>query len=198
MSASLAGVRRDAGQWWHTNRARARAVAAALSTPTGWAADRILVTVLFTDIVDSTRLAAELGDRRWGHLLSQHDEIVRRELLRHGGREVKTLGDGFMAAFAAPAQAIRCAGAIEGALRPLGLAVRAGLHCGECDRDGDDLRGIAVNIAARVAALARAGEVAVTSTVKDVVAGTEFVFADRGAHRLRGVPGEWRVFRATA
>lgn len=128
----------------------------------------------------------------------RHDELVRRELLRHGGREVKSLGDGFMAAFASPAQAIRCARAIEAAARPLGLTLRSGLHCGECDREGGDLRGIVVNIAARVATLAADGEVAVTSTVKDVVAGAEFAFADGGAHQLRGVPGEWRVFRATA
>lgn len=156
--------------------------------------DRVLATVMFTDIVESTRAASEMGDRRWRELLGRHDAVVRRQLERYRGREIKTLGDGFMAAFDGPARAIRCAHAVGEGVRPLGLAVRAGLHCGECEVVGDDLQGIAVNIAARVAPLAQPGEVLVSSTVKDLVAGAGFSFNERGAHSLKGVPGEWQLF----
>jgi pimeloyl-ACP methyl ester carboxylesterase/class 3 adenylate cyclase len=156
--------------------------------------DRVLATVLFTDIVDSTKRAAALGDRRWRELLEAHHAATRRELERHRGREVKTLGDGFLAAFDGPARAVRCAEAIAGAVRPLGLEVRAGLHTGECEVMGDDLGGLAVHIAARVAAQAGPGEVLVSSTVKDLVAGSGLRFEDRGARALKGIPDEWRLF----
>jgi pimeloyl-ACP methyl ester carboxylesterase len=156
--------------------------------------DRLLATVLFTDIVGSTGHAARLGDRAWRALLDTHNGIVRRELERHRGREVKTVGDGFLATFDGPARAIRCARAVHGGVRPLGIELRAGLHTGECELMGDDVGGIAVHIGARVAARAAAGEVLVSSTVKDLVAGSGLRFADRGAHQLHGVPGEWRLF----
>ena len=149
--------------------------------------------MLFTDIVGSTRLAAELGDQRWRDLLASHYALVRRELHAFRGREVKTVGDGFLATFDGPARAIRCACAIRDAVRPLGIEIRAGLHTGECELMGDDVGGIAVHIGARVAAGAAPGEVLVSSTVKDLVAGSGLRFADRGAHTLHGVPGEWRL-----
>jgi len=155
--------------------------------------DRVLATVLFTDIVGSTERAAALGDRRWREALDAHDAAVRRELARYSGRELKTTGDGFLAAFDGPARAIRCARAIVAAARPLGLEVRAGLHTGECESRGDDLSGLAVHIGARVAGLAGSGEVLVTSTVRDLVIGAGLEFGDRGEHELRGVPGRWRV-----
>lgn len=157
------------------------------------AADRVLLTVLFTDIVGSTRLAAELGDARWRDLLAAHHALVRRELARFRGREVKTIGDGFLATFDGPARAVRCAHAITEAVRALGVEVRAGLHTGECELVADDVGGIAVHIAARVAARAGANEVLVSSTVRDLVAGSGLRFADRGGHELQGVPGEWRL-----
>jgi class 3 adenylate cyclase len=157
-------------------------------------AERMLATVLFTDIVGSTRIAAELGDRRWKALLEEHDAAVRRELARFRGREVDTTGDGFQAIFDGPARAVRCACAVVDAVRPLGLEVRTGLHTGECDVLGEKLSGIAVHIAARVAALAEPGEALVSSTVKDLVAGSGLRFHERGSQVLRGVPGEWRVF----
>jgi class 3 adenylate cyclase len=156
--------------------------------------DRVLATVLFTDIVGSTERAATLGDRAWRALLDTHHEIIRRELERHRGREVKTVGDGFLATFDRPARAILCARAIRDGLRSLGIEIRAGLHTGECELMGDDVGGIAVYIGARVAASAAPSEVLVSSTVKDLVAGSGLRFADRGAHSLRGVPGEWRLF----
>jgi class 3 adenylate cyclase len=156
--------------------------------------DRVLATVLFTDVVDSTRIAAEIGDRRWRDLLEGHQALVRRELARFRGREVKTLGDGFLVIFDGPARAIRCACAVRDGVRPLGIEIRAGLHTGECDLTGDDVGGIAVHIGARVAASATPGEVLVSSTVKDLVAGSGLRFVDRGAHTLHGVPGEWRLF----
>jgi len=158
--------------------------------------DRALATVLFTDIVDSTGRAAELGDRRWRELLEVHHATTRRELARFRGREVGTAGDGFLATFDGPARALRCAAGIVGAVRPLGVEVRAGLHTGEVELVGDDVAGIAVHIAARVAALAGPGEVLASSTVKDLVAGAGIRFADRGTHVLRGVPDEWRLFAA--
>jgi class 3 adenylate cyclase len=156
--------------------------------------DRILATVLFTDIVGSTDRLAELGDRRWRDVLDGHHTAVRRELTRFRGREVHTTGDGFLATFDGPARATRCAVAIAEAVRPLGLEVRAGVHTGEIELMDGDIGGIAVHIGARVAAAAGPGEVLVSSTVKDLVAGSGIAFEDRGMHSLKGVPGEWRLF----
>jgi class 3 adenylate cyclase/alpha-beta hydrolase superfamily lysophospholipase len=156
--------------------------------------DRVLSTVLFTDIVESTERVAVLGDTRWRDLLASHHGVMRRELARFRGREVDTAGDGFFATFDGPARAIRCACAAVDAVRELGLQIRAGLHTGECELMGDRFGGIAVHIGARVAGLADPGEVLVSSTVKDLVAGSGLRFADRGTHRLKGVPGEWRLF----
>jgi class 3 adenylate cyclase/DNA-binding winged helix-turn-helix (wHTH) protein len=156
--------------------------------------DRVLTTILFTDIADSTERAAELGDQRWRDLLASHDALVREELGRFRGHEVKQVGDGFLATFDGPARGIRCARAIRDAVRALGIEIRAGLHTGECEYVGNDVGGIAVHIGARVAASARPGEVLVSGTVRDLVAGSGLRFDDRGTHRLRGVPGEWRLF----
>jgi len=150
--------------------------------------DRVLATVMFTDIVDSTTRAAELGDRQWRALLDRHDEAVRQQFARFRGQEVKNLGDGFMATFDGPARAVRCATAIAQSLRPLGLAVRSGLHTGEIELQRDDIAGIAVHIAARVTAEAEAGETVVSSTVRDLVAGSGLLFQDRGIHALKGLP----------
>jgi pimeloyl-ACP methyl ester carboxylesterase len=158
--------------------------------------DRVLATVLFTDIVGSTERAATLGDRRWRELLSTHDAVVRRELDRFRGREVDTAGDGFLAAFDGPARAVRCAMAAGDAVRDLGVEIRAGIHTGECELDGPKIRGIAVHTGARIASLAGAGEVLVSQTVKDLVSGSGLAFDDRGVHELKGVPGEWRVYAA--
>jgi class 3 adenylate cyclase len=158
------------------------------------AAERVLTTVMFTDIVGSTQLAAALGDARWGELLARHDELVRAELQRHGGREVKTLGDGFMATFDCPGQGIRCARAIEDVLAPLPFEIRAGLNTGECDIVGSDVVGLAVHVAARIGALARAREVLVPSCMRDLVLGSGITFRDRGKHRIKGVAGRWRLF----
>jgi class 3 adenylate cyclase len=156
--------------------------------------DRVLATVLFTDIVGSTEKAASLGDRRWRDLLDSHHATIRRNLARFRGHEVKTTGDGVLATFDGPARGIRCACAIAEEIKPLGIEVRAGLHTGECEMTDDDVGGIAVHIGARVAALAGAGEVLVSSTVKDLVAGSGLRFGDRGSQSLKGVPGEWRIF----
>jgi class 3 adenylate cyclase len=156
--------------------------------------DRVLATVLFTDIVDSTRRAAQMGDRDWHALLDAHDAIVRSQLARFRGREVSTSGDSFLAMFDGPQRAIRCAMAIRDAVRSLGIEVRAGLHTGECEVRGDDIGGIAVHIGARVSALAGANEVLVSSTLRDLVIGSGLEFEDRGAHELKGVPGEWHLF----
>jgi class 3 adenylate cyclase len=156
--------------------------------------DRVLATVLFTDIVRSSERAAVLGDRRWRELITQHHTLVRRQLERHRGREIDTAGDGFLAAFDGPARAIRCADAIADGVRPLGIQIRAGLHTGECEVIGDKLGGIAVHIGARVASLAAPDEVLVSSTVRDLVAGSGLRFRDRGVHVLRGIPGEWGLF----
>ena len=150
--------------------------------------DRVLATVMFTDIVDSTTRAAELGDRQWCALLDRHDEAVRQQFARFRGQEVKNLGDGFMATFDGPARAVRCATAIAQSLRPLGLAVRSGLHTGEIELQRDDIAGIAVHIAARVTAEAEAGETVVSSTVRDLVAGSGLLFQDRGILALKGLP----------
>ena len=156
--------------------------------------DRVLATVMFTDIVGSTERAAEFGDARWRELLAAHQAAVRRELERFRGREVKTLGDGSLATFDGPARAIQCGRAIAEATRAMGLEVRIGLHCGEVELMDEDVGGIAVHIAARVGALAAPDEVLVSSTVKDLVAGSGIQFVDRGAQRLKGVPDEWRLF----
>jgi class 3 adenylate cyclase len=161
--------------------------------------DRVLATVMFTDIVDSTQRASAMGDRGWRDLLDAQNEVLRRELVRHRGREVKTLGDGMLATFDGPARAIRCALAITDAVRPLGIEVRVGLHTGEVElvgdpEDGGDVAGIAVHIAARVGAKAGASEVLVSGTVKDLVAGSGIGFADRGEHVLKGIPDQWRLF----
>jgi pimeloyl-ACP methyl ester carboxylesterase len=156
--------------------------------------DRVLATVVFTDLVASTEHAVELGDTRWRYLLESHQAQVRRQLERFRGHEVQTTGDGFLATFDGPARAIRCAQAIVDQSGGLGLETRAGLHTGECELMNNDVGGIAVHIAARVATLADAGEVLVSSTVKDLVAGSGLTFADRGVHTLKGVPDKWRLF----
>jgi class 3 adenylate cyclase len=156
--------------------------------------DRVLATVLFTDIVDSTRQAAEMGDRDWRALLDAHDAVVRAQLARFRGREVSTAGDSFLATFDGPQRAIRCAMAIRDAVRSLGIEVRAGLHTGECEIRGDDIGGIAVHIGARVSSLAGPNEVLVSSTLRDLVIGSGLEFDDRSAHQLKGVPGEWHLF----
>jgi class 3 adenylate cyclase len=156
--------------------------------------DRVLATVLFTDIVDSTRRAAEMGDRDWHALLDAHDAVVRSQLARFRGREVSTAGDGFLAMFDGPQRAIRCAMAIRDAVQALGIEVRAGLHTGECEVRGDDIGGIGVHIGARVSALAGPNDVLASSTLRDLVIGSGLEFEDRGAHELKGVPGEWRIF----
>jgi pimeloyl-ACP methyl ester carboxylesterase/class 3 adenylate cyclase len=158
--------------------------------------DRILTTVMFTDIVGSTERAAALGDARWRELVARHDELVRSELERHRGREIKTMGDGFLATFDGPARGIRCARAIADKVRALDVELRAGLHTGECELVGDDIGGMAVNIGARISAIAGADEVLVSSTVKDLVVGSGISFSDRGAQELKGVPGEWHIFAA--
>jgi class 3 adenylate cyclase len=155
--------------------------------------DRILATVLFTDLVDSTRTAADLGDRRWRDLLERHHELVRQALSYHRGNEIKTIGDGFLATFDGPARAIRCAQEIVASGDPIGVKVRAGLHTGECEVIGDDIGGIAVHIAARVSALASADEILASRTVRDLVAGSGIGFEDRGTHVLKGVPDEWEI-----
>ena len=160
--------------------------------------DRVLATVLFTDIVDSTRRAAEIGDRNWHALLDAHDAIVRVQLNRFRGREVNTSGDGFLAMFDGPQRAIRCAMAIRAAVQALGIEVRAGLHTGECEVRGDDIGGIGVHIGARVSALAGPNDVLVSSTLRDLVIGSGLEFEDRGVHGLKGVPGDWRLFAVTS
>jgi class 3 adenylate cyclase/pimeloyl-ACP methyl ester carboxylesterase len=156
--------------------------------------DRVLATVLFTDIVDSTRRAAEMGDRDWRALLDAHDAVVRPQLVRLRGREVNTSGDGFLAMFDGPQRAIRCAMAIRDAVQALGIEVCAGLHTGECEIRGDDIGGIGVHIGARVSALAGPNEVLVSSTLRDLVIGSGLEFEERGAHELKGVPVEWHIF----
>jgi class 3 adenylate cyclase len=156
--------------------------------------DRVLATVLFTDIVDSTDQAARAGDREWGALVERHNALVRRQIERFSGSPIKTMGDGFLATFDGPARGIRCATAIAEEVRRLGIEIRAGLHTGECEARAGDVAGMAVNIGARVASKAGPGEVLVSGTVKDLVVGSGIDFADRGTHELKGVPGEWRLF----
>ena len=163
--------------------------------------ERVLATVLFTDIVDSTATSAELGDVRWRETREAHDRAVRANLARFRGREIKTMGDGFLATFDGPARAVRCATTIAQAVRPLGIEVRAGVHTGEIELDGDDVAGLAVAIAARVSALAGSGEVWTSQTVKDLTAGSGLTFEDAGEHELKGVPNSapdargWRLWR---
>jgi pimeloyl-ACP methyl ester carboxylesterase len=160
--------------------------------------DRVLATVMFTDIVGSTEAAARLGDRAWRQLLERHHALIRRELGRWRGREIDTAGDGFLATFDGPARAIRCAVGATGSVRELGLEIRAGVHTGEVELVGDDVRGIAVHIGARVSALAGAGEVLVSRTVADLVAGSGIEFMERGEHELKGVPGAWSLYSVAA
>jgi pimeloyl-ACP methyl ester carboxylesterase len=156
--------------------------------------DRVLATVLFTDIVDSTRYAAQLGDRGWRELLERHDQTTGAEVARWHGRIVKHTGDGVLATFDGPTRALKCATTLADHIPELGIAIRCGLHTGECEVRGDDIGGIAVHIGARIAALAQAGEVIVSGTVKDLVNGSGIAFQDRGTHVLKGVPGEWQLF----
>jgi class 3 adenylate cyclase len=158
--------------------------------------DRVLTTLLFTDIVGSTNRAIEMGDHRWRDLLEAHGDEVRSQLERYGGTEVNTAGDGFLASFHGPARAIRCGQEIRRQLRQLGLEIRAGVHTGEVEKIGDDIAGIAVHIGARISALAGPGEVLVSGTVRDLVAGSGLEFTDRGTHELRGIPEQWRIFAA--
>jgi class 3 adenylate cyclase len=160
--------------------------------------DRVLATVLFTDIVNSTSQAARLRDRRWRELLSRHDALVAREVERFRGQRVKSTGDGALATFDGPGRAVRCACAIRDGMQALGLEIRAGLHSGEIEVQDDDVAGIAVHLGQRVAALARPNEVLVSRTVADLLAGSDFVFCDRGEHELKGVPGTWRLFEVAA
>jgi class 3 adenylate cyclase len=158
--------------------------------------DRVLATVLFTDIVGSTERAAELGDRAWRDLLDRHDQAVRRQIDRFRGWEVDTAGDGFLATFDGPGRAIHCACAIRDAVDALGLEVRVGLHTGEIEMRGNDVAGMAVHIGARVASCAGPGEVLVSGAIPPLVAGSGLAFEDRGDHELKGVPGTWRLYRA--
>jgi class 3 adenylate cyclase len=160
--------------------------------------DRLLATVMFTDIVDSTSQSAAMGDHAWRTVQEGHDQIVRAQLARCRGREIRRMGDGFLATFDGPGRAVRCAQAISGAVRPLGIEIRAGLHTGEIQLAGDDIEGLAVAIGARVGALAGPSEVLVSSTVKDLVAGSGLTLEDRGLHALKGVPDEWRLFAVAA
>ncbi|HET6715179.1 MAG TPA: adenylate/guanylate cyclase domain-containing protein [Actinomycetota bacterium] len=160
--------------------------------------DRVLATVLFTDIVDSTVQATSLGDRRWREIREEHDAIVRAQLARFRGREVKTMGDGFLATFDGPARAVRCAIAIASAITSLGIDVRTGLHTGEVELDGEDIAGLAVAIGARVGALAGPSEVLVSQTVRDLVSGSGLSFDDAGEHELKGIPDRWRLYRVVS
>ncbi|MDT4997935.1 MAG: hypothetical protein QOK12_40, partial [Mycobacterium sp.] len=157
-------------------------------------AERVLITILFTDIVGSTARAATLGDDRWRDLLDNHDAVVRHELARFQGLEVNTAGDGFVATFISPSVALRCAEAIVDAVAALGIEVRVGVHSGEVEVRGDDIAGMAVHIGARVSGLAGPSEVLVSSTVREIVTGSRRVFEDRGEHDLKGVPGRWRIY----
>jgi class 3 adenylate cyclase len=158
------------------------------------ASDRVLATVMFTDVVRSTERAAALGDRRWTELLDAHEAAVRRDIAAYRGREIKTMGDGFLATFDGPARGIRCARAIRDSARDLDIEVRVGLHTGEIELRGDDIGGLAVHIGQRVLSAAQPSEVVVSSTVKDLVAGSGIEFADRGEHALKGVPGTWHLY----
>jgi class 3 adenylate cyclase len=160
--------------------------------------DRILTTLLFTDIAGSSERAAALGDQAWRSLPDAHDSMVRYQLRRFRGREINTTGDGFLASFDGPARAIRCALAINEAIRALGIDLRLGLHTGECEVRGDDLGGLAVHIASRICSLARPGEVLVSGTIKDLIPGSNIEFVERGEHHPKGVPGSWQLYRAVS
>jgi len=160
--------------------------------------DRILTTVLFTDIVGSTKRAAEIGDESWRDLVERHHDVVRELLAEHRGREIDTAGDGFLATFDVPARAVRCGLALHGAVRNLGLEIRAGVHTGEVERIDDRVRGIAVHIGARIAALAGPSQTWTSSTVRDLTAGSGLVFEDAGAHELKGVPDRWHLYRVVS
>jgi len=160
--------------------------------------DIAVETVMFTDIVNSTAQAATLGDHRWGDLREQHDRLIRSELRRYHGREIDTAGDGFLATFAAPGQGLRCATAVVAGMRELGLEIRAGLHTGEVELDGDAVRGITVHIGARVSSLGGPNDVLVSQTVKDMLTGSGFTFEDAGEHDLKGVPDRWRIYRVVS
>jgi class 3 adenylate cyclase len=162
------------------------------------ATDRVLATVLFTDIVDSTRQAATVGDREWRNRLDAHNELVRKQLRRFHGQEINTTGDGFVATFDGPARAIRCACTVRDEVHGLGMDLRIGVHTGEVERHDDDISGLTVHIGARVAALAGAGDVLVSKTVTDLVVGSGIAFRDRGQHELKGVPGSWQLFAVGA
>ncbi|HEX6229259.1 MAG TPA: adenylate/guanylate cyclase domain-containing protein [Solirubrobacterales bacterium] len=164
----------------------------------GPAPERVLATVLFTDIVDSTKIASDMGDRRWRDLLEQHQQLVRRRLEQFEGREIKTTGDGFLAIFDGPTRAVECASAVAEEMPSLGIEIRAGMHTGEVELIGDDVGGIAVHVAARIAALADAGTVLVSRTVRDLVTGSGIAFDSLGRHTLKGVPEEWDVYRVTS
>jgi class 3 adenylate cyclase len=168
----------------------------AAPTPDDRQRHRVLATVMFTDIANSTTMASSVGDRRWRELLTTHHNLVRRELNRFDGREVRTAGDGFMATFASPASGVRCGCSVIEEVKRLGLQVRVGLHTGEVEIWGDDIQGIAVHIAARVAAKASPDEILVSATIRDIVAGSGIQFSDRGYRNLKGVPGKWRLFAA--
>lgn len=159
--------------------------------------DRVLATIMFTDIVDSTKRAVSLGDRQWGDLRDAHHSAVRAELAAFQGKEIDTNGDGFVAAFDGPARAVRCAAAVNDAVEKLGLTVRIGLHTGECEVKGDGISGLALNIAARVSALASGGDIVVSRTIKDLVVGSGIAFEDFGVHALKGVPEEWHLYRVS-
>ena len=163
-------------------------------TRTSVDADRRLATVLFTDIVGSTALAARLGDTRWRGLLDQHDQIVRGELVRFAGREIDSAGDGFLSTFDSPGRAIRCARAMGDTLAGIGIEIRAGVHTGEVEVRGQQIGGLAVHIGARVAATGGSGEIVVSGTVKELMAGSDLTFTERGEHELKGVPGTWRLY----
>jgi class 3 adenylate cyclase len=158
-------------------------------------ADRVLATIMFTDLVGSTETAAELGDRAWRETLDRHHAAVRRALASHRGREIDTAGDGFFASFDGPARAIRCATAIRASVHDLGLELKIGIHAGECERAGSGLRGLAVHVGARVGASAMPGEILVSRTVRDLVAGSGIVFEDAGTHELKGIPDAWQLYR---
>lgn len=155
----------------------------------------MLATVMYTDIVDSTARAASLGDARWQAIRTQHDAIVRSQIARYRGREIKTMGDGFLVTFDGPARGVKCARTIADAMRTLGIEIRAGLHTGEVAREGDDVAGLGVTIGARVGALAGPSEVLVSQTVKDLVAGSGLSFEDAGEHELKGLPDQWHLYR---
>ncbi|HUQ00350.1 MAG TPA: adenylate/guanylate cyclase domain-containing protein [Aeromicrobium sp.] len=160
--------------------------------------DRALATIMFTDIVSSTERTSQMGDERWRGVVERHDDVMTKDIERWGGRPVKTLGDGFLAVFDGPAKAVRCARAMTASVRELGIEIRAGIHAGECERRGDDVAGIAVNVAARISALGTAGEVLVSSTVRELVLGSGLEFTEHGVHQLKGVPDEWRLYAVTA